>query len=47
MASDYYFIKRQRLDVPALYDPHGAYRFVGGTNWRAVVALVVSIAPNM
>ncbi|KAL8278787.1 hypothetical protein RQP46_008856 [Phenoliferia psychrophenolica] len=47
MASDYYFIKHQRLDVPALYDPHGRYRFYGGCNWRAIVALVVGISPNM
>lgn len=40
-------IKKQKLDVPALYDPHGRYRFVGGVNWRAAVALLISIAPNL
>lgn len=47
MCSDYYIIKKQKLDVPALYDPHGRYRFVGGVNWRAAVALLISIAPNL
>lgn len=34
--------------MPALYDPAGRYlynRF--GTNWRAVVALICAIGPNM
>lgn len=39
-------VKKQDFDVPGLYDPRGAYRFVGGTNWRAVVTLIVSIGPN-
>ena len=27
MISDYFLVRRCRLDVPALYDPHGRYRF--------------------
>ncbi|KAL8291264.1 hypothetical protein RQP46_002242 [Phenoliferia psychrophenolica] len=46
MCSDFYFVKKQNFDVPGLYDPRGAYRYYGGTNWRAVVALIVSIGPN-
>lgn len=39
---DYYLIKRQRVDVDALYsdDPRGAYFYRGGWNLRAVAALV-------
>lgn len=47
MCCDFYFAKRQKVDVPALYDPHGRYRFTGGVNWRCVVALIISVAPNL
>jgi NCS1 family nucleobase:cation symporter-1 len=51
--------------VPAMYDPHGRYRYCYGIvcelaqnvigdstadsnqNWRAVLALVVSVPPNL
>jgi len=26
MVSDFFWVKKQRVDVPALYDPHGRYR---------------------
>lgn len=42
MIADYYLVKRGRLDIPELYDPHGKYRYVGGVNWRAAVAMLVS-----
>jgi NCS1 family nucleobase:cation symporter-1 len=44
MLCDYYVLRRTRLDVPALYDANGAHR---GTNWRAVVALALAVAPNL
>lgn len=47
MLADYYLVKRGRIDVPALYKPKGRYRYYGGVNWRAVVALVVSVPPNL
>jgi NCS1 family nucleobase:cation symporter-1 len=39
---DYYLVKRQRVDVDALYSdgPSGAYFYQGGWNLRAVAALV-------
>lgn len=39
---DYYFTKRQRVDVDALYtdDPRGAYFYRGGWNLRAIAAFV-------
>ncbi|KAH8829891.1 cytosine-purine permease [Flagelloscypha sp. PMI_526] len=45
MASDYWLVRRGRVDVPALYFPHGRYRYVGGVNWRAVVAMLFSAVP--
>ncbi|KAG8827743.1 hypothetical protein FRC19_000752 [Serendipita sp. 401] len=47
MISDYYLVKRGAVDVPALYKPRGRYRYHGGVNWRAVLALVVSVPPNI
>ena len=38
-------MKKQHLDIPALYQPHGRYRYTYGVNWRALVALAVSIVP--
>ncbi len=42
---DYWVLRRRRLDLRALFDPHGPYRYAGGFNPRALVALGVAIAP--
>ena len=48
MLCDYYLIRRTRLNVEALYDAGGEYSYGGGgINWRAVVALVLAVAPNV
>ncbi|USN98369.1 MAG: NCS1 family nucleobase:cation symporter-1 [Phycisphaeraceae bacterium] len=44
MISDYFLLRRTRLDVDALYDPQGEY---AGLNWRAVIAFVLAVAPNL
>lgn len=45
IASDYWLVKHQHVDVPALYDPHGRYRYDGGVNWRAAIAFLVAVGP--
>ncbi|KAL2818018.1 permease for cytosine/purines, uracil, thiamine, allantoin-domain-containing protein [Aspergillus granulosus] len=45
--ADFFLVKQQHIDVPALYQPHDRYRFHSGINWRALVALVVSITPQL
>ncbi|KAI0484972.1 uracil permease [Xylariaceae sp. FL0804] len=45
LATDYWLVKRRKYDVPALYDPHGIYRFGWGGNWRALVTTLVVIVP--
>ncbi|RFU26566.1 hypothetical protein B7463_g9771, partial [Scytalidium lignicola] len=46
--ADYWIVKKRHIDVPALYRPHGRYQFGNyGINWRSVVALLVSVGPNM
>jgi len=48
MLADYYLIRRTRLDVDDLYRTNGRYAFGGsGFNWRAMVAMVLGIAPNV
>lgn len=47
MASDYWLVKGRAIDVPALYQSHGRYRYEAGFNWRAAAAMMVSLAPNL
>lgn len=48
LAADFWVAKRRHIDVPALYRRHGRYRYnAAGTNWRAVVAFLVSLVPNL
>ncbi|MBC8108892.1 MAG: NCS1 family nucleobase:cation symporter-1, partial [Anaerolineae bacterium] len=42
---DYWLLRRRQLDLPALYDPRGRYRYTGGFNLAAVIALVIAILP--
>jgi nucleobase:cation symporter-1, NCS1 family len=42
---DYWVLRRQRLDLAALFDPKGRYSYGSGFNWRALVALFLAIAP--
>ena len=43
---DYWIIRKQHLDLEGLFDPKGPYSYRGsGYNWRAIVALVLAIAP--
>lgn len=47
MAADYWIVKRRAIDVQALYQSHGRYRYEAGFNWRAAAAMMVSLAPNI
>lgn len=47
LASDYWIVNRQHIDVPALYNPDGRYRYRGGVNWRAVIAMCIAVGPNL
>ena len=42
---DYWVLRKQRLDLAALFDPEGRYSYAGGINWRAIVVLVIAVAP--
>lgn len=47
LACDYWLVKKKMLDVPSLYRRHARYQYRHGTNWRAVVAFLVSVTPNL
>ncbi|KZP30106.1 NCS1 nucleoside transporter family [Athelia psychrophila] len=47
MVTDYWLVHRGRVDVPSMYRPRGRYRYTGGVNWRALLALLISVPPNL
>jgi len=44
---DYYFVKKQQLNVNELYKVKGAYSFTNGFNVYAILALLLGILPNV
>jgi NCS1 family nucleobase:cation symporter-1 len=47
MIADYYFIRKQQLNVADLYQHKGQYGFSNGFNSAAIIALLVGIVPNI
>jgi NCS1 family nucleobase:cation symporter-1 len=47
MIADYYFVRKQKLDVNDLYKNNGAYSYRNGFNPIAVIALLAGILPNI
>jgi nucleobase:cation symporter-1, NCS1 family len=47
LITDYYFIRKQQLSVPDLYEETGAYQFNRGFNRKAIISLLVGILPNV
>jgi nucleobase:cation symporter-1, NCS1 family len=45
LIADYWVIRRQKLNLRALFEPEGEYSYKNGVNRHAVLALVLSIAP--
>jgi NCS1 family nucleobase:cation symporter-1 len=42
---DYWVLRKQQLDLAALFDPKGKYSYSNGFNWRAIATLMIAIAP--
>ncbi len=47
MLVDYYFLRKTQLDVAQLFEEHGQYRYRGGWNPAAIIALVLGVLPNL
>lgn len=45
LIADYWLLRRRKLSLKDLFDLHGRYSYRGGYNWKAIVALVIAIAP--
>jgi NCS1 family nucleobase:cation symporter-1 len=45
LITDYWIIRRQKLDVRDLFTATGQYEYSNGINWRAIAALVVAVLP--
>jgi NCS1 family nucleobase:cation symporter-1 len=44
LIADYWLVRNKELRLADLYQPHGAYSYSGGWNWRAVIATVIGCA---
>jgi NCS1 family nucleobase:cation symporter-1 len=47
LIADYFVIRRTQLDLQALYDSNGQYRYRNGFSLVAIVALLVGILPSL
>ncbi|KAJ7626212.1 permease for cytosine/purines, uracil, thiamine, allantoin-domain-containing protein [Roridomyces roridus] len=49
MLADYYILQRKHLHLPALYhcESFSRYWFTYGVNWRAVLAFILALVPNL
>ncbi len=45
MICDYWILRKQRLDLADIFKTDGIYTYSSGFNWRAILALVLAIAP--
>ena len=42
---DYWVLRRQKLNLAALFDSKGRYSYSKGFNWLAILALIIAIEP--
>jgi NCS1 family nucleobase:cation symporter-1 len=47
LATDFFIIRRGKIDVRELYNQHGIYSYSYGVNWRAFAAWICALAPNL
>ena len=47
LIADYFVCRRCKLNVPALYEPDGEYKFTSGFSIVALLALVMGILPSL
>ena len=41
LISDYYFLRKRRVNVPELYESEGQYKYMNGINWAGILAWVI------
>ena len=47
MIADYFVLRHGELDVPALYDPDGCYRYSRGWSVVAIAAFAIAVLPSL
>ncbi len=47
LIADYFVYRRRRLNLHALYETDGEYRFTNGFSWVALIALVLGVLPSV
>ncbi|KAL6173526.1 hypothetical protein ACJQWK_01071 [Exserohilum turcicum] len=47
MVFDFWVVHKGKYNTLALYQYNGIYRYTAGANWRAIVAFLIGVAPNM
>ena len=47
LIADYFVYRRRRLNLPALYQVFGEYRFTGGFSLVALVAFILGVLPSL
>lgn len=47
LVADYFIVRRTHLDLESMYQSRGRYRYVGGFNPAAMIALAIAVLPNM
>jgi nucleobase:cation symporter-1, NCS1 family len=47
LIADYFVWRRCKLDLVALYDPQGEYRFTGGYSVIAILSLIAGVLPSL
>jgi len=45
MITDYYVLKKQKLNLDEMYKTHGIYYYSYGVNWRAFAAFFLGLTP--
>lgn len=47
LIADYFIYRRKKLNVPALYQAEGEYRFTNGISWVALAAMILGALPSL
>ncbi len=47
MIADYFVYRRRQLNLVALYQPDGEYRYTNGFSWAAIIALLLGALPSL
>jgi nucleobase:cation symporter-1, NCS1 family len=45
LIADYWIVRRQKLNLRDLFEVQGEYTYSNGINWKAMIALILSILP--